>query len=81
MPTSRVWTIGHSTRTADEFVSLLEPAVKGIKVLDPADKSSEMGPLISAEQRTTVQGFVDESGKSDVWIVGENIAMHRSEVQ
>lgn len=23
MPTSRVWTIGHSTRTADEFVSLL----------------------------------------------------------
>ncbi len=44
----------------DEFVSLLEPAVKGIKVLDPADKSSEMGPLISADQRTTVQGFVDE---------------------
>jgi uncharacterized protein (DUF488 family) len=23
MPTNRVWTIGHSTRTADEFVSLL----------------------------------------------------------
>jgi uncharacterized protein (DUF488 family) len=23
MPTSRVWTIGHSTRTADEFISLL----------------------------------------------------------
>jgi uncharacterized protein (DUF488 family) len=23
MPTSRIWTIGHSTRTADEFVSLL----------------------------------------------------------
>jgi betaine-aldehyde dehydrogenase len=44
----------------DEFVSLLEPAVKGIKVLDPVDKSSEMGPLISAEQRATVQGFVDE---------------------
>ena len=43
-----------------EFVSLLEPAVKGIKVLDPADKSSEMGPLISADQRTAVQGFVDE---------------------
>ena len=26
MPTSRVWTIGHSTRTADEFVSLLRSA-------------------------------------------------------
>ncbi len=44
----------------DEFVSLLEPAVQGVKVLDPSDKSSEMGPLISAEQRSTVQGFVDE---------------------
>jgi acyl-CoA reductase-like NAD-dependent aldehyde dehydrogenase len=44
----------------DEFVSLLEPAVKGIKVLDPADRSSEMGPLISAGQKATVKGFVDE---------------------
>ena len=44
----------------DEFVSLLEPAVKGVKVLDPADHASEMGPLISADQRATVQGFVDE---------------------
>ncbi|MGI9085074.1 MAG: aldehyde dehydrogenase family protein [Aeromicrobium sp.] len=44
----------------DEFVSLLEPAVHGVKVLDPADRSSEMGPLISAQQRSTVQGFVDE---------------------
>ena len=44
----------------DEFLGLLEPAVKGMKVLDPADKSSEMGPLISAQQRQTVQGFLDE---------------------
>ncbi|MCW2751245.1 MAG: Betaine-aldehyde dehydrogenase [Aeromicrobium sp.] len=44
----------------DEFVSLLEPAVTGIKVLDPSDRTSEMGPLISAAQRSTVQGFVDE---------------------
>ncbi|MDX6278367.1 MAG: hypothetical protein QOJ72_2495 [Nocardioidaceae bacterium] len=44
----------------DEFVSLLEPAVKGVRVLDPSDRTSEMGPLISAAQRSTVQGFVDE---------------------
>jgi acyl-CoA reductase-like NAD-dependent aldehyde dehydrogenase len=44
----------------DEFVSLLEPAVRGFKVLDPADRSSEMGPLISATQKATVQGYVDE---------------------
>ncbi len=44
----------------DEFVSLLEPAVKSVKVVDPSDRSSEMGPLISAAQRSTVQSFVDE---------------------
>jgi len=44
----------------DEFLGLLEPAVKAMKVLDPADRSSEMGPLISAQQRQTVQGFLDE---------------------
>ncbi|MEV7398500.1 aldehyde dehydrogenase family protein [Aeromicrobium sp. NPDC092404] len=44
----------------DEFVSLLEPAVRGVKVLDPSDRTSEMGPLISAGQRDTVKGFVDE---------------------
>ena len=44
----------------DEFVSLLEPAVKGVKVLDPSDRTSEMGPLISASQKAAVKGFVDE---------------------
>lgn len=44
----------------DEFVSLLEPAVKGVRVLDPSDRTSEMGPLISAGQKATVKGFVDE---------------------
>ncbi|HLR83697.1 MAG TPA: aldehyde dehydrogenase family protein [Nocardioidaceae bacterium] len=44
----------------DEFLSLLEPAVKGVRVLDPSDRSSEMGPLISAQQRDVVRGFIDE---------------------
>ncbi|MGZ4429130.1 MAG: aldehyde dehydrogenase family protein [Nocardioidaceae bacterium] len=44
----------------DEFLGLLEPAVRGMAVLDPADRDSEMGPLISAHQRKTVQGYVDE---------------------
>jgi len=44
----------------DEFMGLLEPAVKNLAVLDPADRSSEMGPLISAQQRRTVQGFLDD---------------------
>jgi acyl-CoA reductase-like NAD-dependent aldehyde dehydrogenase len=45
----------------DEFVSLLEPAVTGLRVTDPSDHDSEMGPLISAQQRSVVQGFVDEA--------------------
>ncbi|MEJ7794078.1 MAG: aldehyde dehydrogenase family protein [Nocardioides sp.] len=44
----------------DEFLSLLEPAVTGMRVLDPSDETSEMGPLISAQQRSTVQGYLDE---------------------
>ncbi|MCY7394669.1 MAG: aldehyde dehydrogenase family protein [Nocardioides sp.] len=44
----------------DEFVSRLEPAVRGLRVLDPREESSEMGPLISARQRDTVRGYLDE---------------------
>jgi acyl-CoA reductase-like NAD-dependent aldehyde dehydrogenase len=44
----------------DRFLSLLEPAVRGMAVLDPADRSSEMGPLISDHQRSSVQQYVDE---------------------
>jgi len=45
----------------DEFVARLEPAVTGLRVLDPSDESSEMGPLISARQRDTVTGFLGEA--------------------
>ncbi|MBB6405191.1 aldehyde dehydrogenase [Arthrobacter sp. AZCC_0090] len=42
----------------DAFLELLEPAVRAVKVGDPADESTVMGPLISARQRDTVAGFV-----------------------
>ncbi|MDQ3615657.1 MAG: aldehyde dehydrogenase family protein [Actinomycetota bacterium] len=44
----------------EEFLGLLEPAVKALRVLDPADETSEMGPLVSARQKDTVTGFLDE---------------------
>ena len=47
----------------DEFVSLLEPAVRAVRVLDPmgpGGRSADMGPLISAVQRDRVTGFLDE---------------------
>src|SRR5689334_16711970 len=43
----------------DEFLFHLEPAVTGFKVLDPSDESSEMGPLISSQQKSAVQGYLE----------------------
>jgi acyl-CoA reductase-like NAD-dependent aldehyde dehydrogenase len=44
----------------ERFLELLERAVQGVRVGDPADDSSEMGPLISAEHRTQVASFVPD---------------------
>jgi acyl-CoA reductase-like NAD-dependent aldehyde dehydrogenase len=44
----------------DQFLELLEPAVQGVRVADPADPASEMGPLISAGQRDRVASYVPE---------------------
>jgi len=43
----------------EEFLALLEPAVTGLRVLDPSDEASEMGPLISAAQKRRVTGYLD----------------------
>ena len=45
----------------ERFMELFEVAVKNFRVLDPADEEAEMGPLISAGQRTSVGSFVDEA--------------------
>ncbi|WP_433166206.1 aldehyde dehydrogenase family protein [Kribbella sp. CA-247076] len=43
----------------DRFLGLLEPAVKAVKVGDPGDPATEMGPLISAGQRERVESYVE----------------------
>ena len=45
----------------DRFMEHFEAAVRAVKVIDPADEASEMGPLISAGQRETVRSYVEES--------------------
>ena len=45
-------------RVFDRFMALLEPAVHGVRVGDPADENTEMGPLISAEHRDRVAAYV-----------------------
>jgi acyl-CoA reductase-like NAD-dependent aldehyde dehydrogenase len=44
----------------DRFLSLMEPAVTGLRVGDPADPSTEMGPLISAAHRSKVASYVPD---------------------
>jgi acyl-CoA reductase-like NAD-dependent aldehyde dehydrogenase len=44
----------------DRFVELLEPAVLGIRVGDPTEEASEMGPLISEAHRHRVASFVPD---------------------
>jgi betaine-aldehyde dehydrogenase len=43
----------------EKFMDLLATAVSSIRVGDPLDESTEMGPLISAGQRESVASFVD----------------------
>ncbi len=44
----------------DEFMALLEGAVVDLRVGDPLDESTEMGPLISASHRASVASFLDD---------------------
>ncbi len=52
----------------DRFMEALEDAVEAIRVGDPLDDSTEMGPLISAGQREAVASYAD--GEAPVAIRG-----------
>jgi betaine-aldehyde dehydrogenase len=43
----------------DDFVSGLADAVKGLKMGDPQDAETELGPVVSGSQRERVMGFLD----------------------
>ena len=57
----------------DDLLSNLVPAVESLKVGDPNDQDTEMGPLVSPEQLERVRGFVDraKSGGASVVTGGE----------
>jgi acyl-CoA reductase-like NAD-dependent aldehyde dehydrogenase len=44
----------------DRFVELMVEATRNVKVGDPEDEATDMGPLISAQHRETVASFVDD---------------------
>jgi acyl-CoA reductase-like NAD-dependent aldehyde dehydrogenase len=43
----------------DAFMERFEAAIRAVRVGDPGDEATHMGPLISAGQRETVRGFVE----------------------
>ena len=43
----------------DRFMEALEAAVESLRVGDPLDEQTQMGPLISADQRSKVASYVD----------------------
>ena len=45
----------------DKLIEALVPAVSDLKVGNVHEESSDMGPLVSARQRTRVAGFVDRA--------------------
>jgi betaine-aldehyde dehydrogenase len=44
----------------DQFMELLEPAVKGVVVGDPTSRDTEMGPLVSRTHWDTVASYVPD---------------------
>jgi acyl-CoA reductase-like NAD-dependent aldehyde dehydrogenase len=52
----------------DRFMDALEESVEGLRVGDPLDEETQMGPLISEDQRRSVASYVD--GEAPVAIRG-----------
>jgi betaine-aldehyde dehydrogenase len=46
-------------RGLDNFMAALEKSVKALRVGDPLDEETEMGPLISADQRQKVASYLE----------------------
>ncbi len=44
----------------EDFLAALEPHVNALRVGDPLDESTEMGPLISAGQRESVASYLED---------------------
>src|SRR6266581_3032118 len=47
----------------DRFLGALEKSVKALKVGDPLDEKTDMGPLISADHRSKVASYVEDGAR------------------
>jgi len=48
-------------RTHDRLLAALVPAVESLRLGDPQDEATEMGPVVSSEQLERVSGFVERA--------------------
>ncbi|MCB1240569.1 MAG: aldehyde dehydrogenase, partial [Tetrasphaera sp.] len=49
----------------DAFMERFEAAIRAVRVGDPGDESTEMGPMVSSGQRDTVRSFVEDAEATD----------------
>ena len=55
--TGIVWAVGG---VGDKLIERIAPRVRALKVGPGTDKEAEMGPLVTAEHRAKVSGYVDQ---------------------
>ncbi len=56
-------------RVHDEFMAKLTERVKSLKVGDPMDKATRMGPVVSKQQMETVLSYIDAGKKEGARLV------------
>lgn len=61
----------------DKFVELFTAATKAVKVGDPMKDETQVGPMVSTQQRGRVEEFIDGARKSRRQIVGGERPMPR----
>jgi len=50
----------------NRFMHALEDAIKSLRVGDPLDEKTEMGPLISAEHRAKVESYLEDGSRVSI---------------
>jgi 1-pyrroline dehydrogenase len=54
----------------DDFVAGLTSAAKSLKLGDPASEDTELGPLVSEDQRARVEGFIERAPDHSELVTG-----------
>ena len=63
-------------RTADALIERLVPQVKGLKIGPAADRTSEMGPLVTAQHLAKVRGYIDHGVREGAELVVDGRGFH-----